>query len=132
MPLKDDLNRITYFRWCHFDGAAEADVTPLVASTNMSEGVNSGINNGVRFCKNVNEQVACIREFKIKQIQKLYEIMHTNHWHPKKRSKTSERHVKLNEIVKNFQNLEIVHQCDHLIDTALEIGQLMMHTKRRL
>ena len=56
--------------------------------------------------------------------------MHTNYWHPKKRSKTSQRHSKLTQIVNNFSSLEIVNQCDVAVETALEIGMLMMRTKR--
>ena len=121
-----------YFRWSYFEEACEINQTPLVSSTNLSEGINSAINKGIRYCANVNEQVAHIRNYQIKQIDKYYELKHTNYWHPTKRSKTSERHQKLTEILNNFKNQGIVNQVDIVLETALEIGQLMMQTKRRL
>ena len=116
-------------RWVYFEMAGVD--APLVYSTNQSEGINSKLNSGVKLCETVQEQIYEVRKFKINEIERYYEIFHAQHWHPGRRLATRERHEKLYQLVNNFANLGVVAQCDELLTYALEIGQLMMHTRAK-
>ena len=113
------------------DAAESADIEPLIASTNLSEGQNSGINKDVRYCESIAEQLSIIKKWKVKQIDRFHEHTLTNYWHAKRRPETAQRHCRLNELVNEYLNIGIVNQVNRFFEIAKTIGILMMKTNKK-
>lgn len=118
----------TYFRWVHFEEVLSDH--EVVASTNSSEGLNSTLNDGIRYSENLAHQISIVKEFKTRQIERFFEITSNRYWVPGRRPKTIERHEKLNSLVSEFINLGVVNQHDMLIETASAIGRIMSKTRK--
>ena len=86
--------------------------------------MNSAFNNSFLGCKNLHEILETVKKFKIKQIIRYNEEVIQGRG-KKMRSEVRYRHEKLYEIVKQFDEYNIVQKTAELIDTAVHVGWLM-------
>ena len=117
-----------YLRWVHFEEVLVDD--ELVSTTNLSEGLNSRLNEGFKFCENVAQQISLVKQFKVGQVERYMELISNRCWVPGRRSKTRERHEQLKSMVNEFLNLGINHQEEKLIEFSMAIGRLMAKTRK--
>ena len=94
-----------------------------------SKGLNSGLNNGIKYTSTVVESLTILKKWKCDQIQRYFEFC--NGHFTKKRPEFVERHRQLNQIVTDFTNLSPEMQIRNLYKTALECGFLMGSTRRK-
>ena len=118
-----------FLRWTWYEDVC-AD-SPMVASTNSSEGLNHGFNMNVSYCHNTAQMIAEIKRFKVEQLERYLEITATPFWHPKRRKEVVERHEKLTELVQTFIDYGVVNQVFHLFEIAETVGKLMINTKNK-
>ena len=111
------------FRWTHFEQAAGDN--EIVASTNSSEGLNQTLNDGIRYAESFIHQISIYKRFKIRQIERYFDITSNTCWVPGRRPKVIERHQRLNDLVGEFMNMGVINQHDVLLEVARAVGQLM-------
>ena len=114
-------------RWNYYDAAQVPD-SPLVHTTNGSEGQNSHLNNRFRHCKSLSDALKEIKEFKTDEIIRYGEIM--NGHYQARRPDTVERHNTMKDYVNQFASFHVVQQSYVVVDTAMTIGKLMTCLKK--
>ena len=79
----------------------------------------------------INDQIKAVKDYKVLQLNRFDEVMHSSYWQQGRRAATKLRHERLHKLVSEYADIGIVGQSVDLYDMALKVGKLMIHTRKR-
>ena len=69
----------------------------------------------------INDQIKAVKDYKVQQINRFDEVMHSAFWQPARRAATKLRHERLNKFVTDYADIGVVNQS---VDKKRSINQV--------